>query len=751
MKKRTIFALSAAVAALMTGHVAADAQSRPVSRTWLDSSKSPDERARAAIAAMTLDEKLAMLSGTFGFSVLATRPEEKRIGAGHVPGVPRLGIPDLWESDASLGVANGGEMRKGDVATALPSGLAIAATFDPALAHEGGVMIGSEARAKGFNVLLAGGMNLVRDPWGGRAFEYLGEDPLVSGLLGGEAVRGVQSNGIVSTVKHYALNPQESGRYVVDGQIPEAALRESDLLAFEIAMKIGQPGSVMCGYNKVNGDWACENPYLLTDVLKKDWGFKGWVMSDWGAVHSTEKAALAGLDQQSGRELDKQHYFGPPLKAAVEAGRVPISVINDKVHRILRTMFHHGVVDNPPPSTPQPIDYAAHAEVAQRVAEAGIVLLKNEGNLLPLTASARKIAVIGGHSDVGVLSGGGSSQVRSVGGNALELKRDGAGPFSGMMARSFHNSSPLRAIRERASGATVSFSSGEDAVAAAKAAGDADVAIIFATEWRTEVLDQESLNLTPDQEKLIAAVAAANKRTIVVLETGGPVIMPWLPKVGAVLEAWYPGQRGGEAIARVLFGDIDPSGRLPVTFPASVEQAPRPQIPGFAEAKAAFEKLAQSPPTDLTSLDLSGGMKSFPVRYEEGADVGYRWYARKGFKPAFPFGHGLSYTRFSFEGLTVQNGTAPTARFTVANIGKRAGIEVAQVYAKPEGGLPRLVGFSRISLEPGEKREVIVPLNLLPAQSFDSGTKRWLPLTGALQISAGRSSADLPLSASYKP
>lgn len=708
--------------------------------------QSADARARAVLAKLTLDEKLAMLSGTFGASVLATNPNEKRIGAGHVPGVPRLGIPDLWESDASLGVANGGEMRKGDVATALPSSLATAASFDPAIARAGGAMIGSEARAKGFNVLLAGGVNLIRDPWGGRAFEYLSEDVLLSGVMAGESIAGIQSNGIVSTIKHYALNPQESGRYVVNGRIGEAALRESDLLAFQIGIERGHPGSVMCGYNKVNGDWACENDWLLNTVLKKDWSYPGWVMSDWGAVHSTEKAALAGLDQQSGRELDKQPYFVKPLREAVAAGRVSVGVIDDKVLRILRMMFEHGLVDNPPPATPTAINYAENAKVAQRAAEAGIVLLKNESALLPLAASAGRIAVIGGHADVGVLSGAGSSQVRSVGGNVLEIPLPGAGPFSGLLKRSYHASSPLQAIGRRVGADKVRFVSGDDVEAAVKAAQEADIAVVFADEWRTEILDQESLNLTPAQERLIQAVAKANPRTVVVLETGGPVVMPWLSQVGAVMEAWYPGQNGGEAIARVLFGEVNPSGRLPVTFPASSDQPPRPEIPGLAQAKTYFENLSKNPPTDLASLDLTGGMTTFPVDYVEGADVGYRWYSKQGRKPAFAFGHGLSYTSFGYGGLALTGGAKPVARFTLRNTGNRAGAEVAQVYGAAAGQQPRLVGFVRVELARGESRQVAVPLDWRTLRSYDTTGKRWITPAGPVKITIGGASDDAQLS-----
>jgi beta-glucosidase len=548
--------------------------------------------------------------------------------AGHQPAIPRLGIPALRETDASLGVANQVEQRKGDVATALPSGLALAASFDSQLAFQSGAMIGSEARAKRFNVMLAGGVNLTRDPWGGRNFEYLGEDPLLAGTIAGESIRGIQSNRIVSTIKHFALNAQETGRFVMDARIDEAAFRESDLLAFRIAIERGQPGSVMCAYNRVNGDYACENDWLLNRVLKGDWGYRGWVMSDWGAVHSTVKAARTGLDQQSGGELDTHPFFRADLRKAIERGELPKARLDDMVRRILFGSFSTGVMDAPVVDAPQSIDYAGNAEVAQRAAEAGIVLLKNERGILPLAKTAKRIVLIGGHADVGVLSGGGSSQVRSVGGAPVEIPLTG-GPAASFVRRTWHASSPLNAIRALAPRAQVQFIDGSDPAAAAAAARSADLAIVVATQWTTEAEDPESIALEGNQDALIAAVATANSKTAVVLTTAGPVLMPWIDRVPAVLAAWYPGQRGGEAIARVLFGEVNPSGRLPITFPAATAQAPRPQIPGMEQVLA-----------DPKRGEDARAIRPFEVQYREGSDVGYRWYARQGHTPLFAFGHG---------------------------------------------------------------------------------------------------------------
>jgi len=720
-----------------------------VAHRWDDTRLDPDRRARQVLAEMTLDEKIAMVNGTFGSKLRKAAPAERRVGAGHVPGVARFGIPDLYETDGGLGVANGGAMRPGDVATAMPSSLAVGASFDPGLAFADGAMIGGETRAKGFNVLLAGGANLIRDAWSGRDFEYVSEDVLLTGSLAGESIRGIQSNHIISTIKQFVLNAQESGRYVLDARSSDAALRESDLLAFELAIACGDPGSVMCSYNKVNGGWACENGHLLHDVLKRDWGFAGWVMSEWGAVHSTAKAANAGLDQESGQELDTQPYFAAPLKQAVEAGTVPMARLDDMVERILRTMFARGLIDAPAPVTPQQIDYAADAAVAQRAAEEGIVLLKNDRGLLPLGRTAQRIVVIGAQADSGVLSGGGSSQVQAVGGTPIRLPIPGAGPALSFIRRSYHGSSPLAALRALAPKISLTYADPSDPAAAAAIAKTADLVLIFSEQWRSEAMDLASLHLDDRQDDLIATVAGANPKTVVVLETGGPVLMPWLDKVGAVVEAWYPGERGGDAIARVLLGDVDGSGRLPVTFPADPAQALRSVAPGLAEAQAAAARPAPTHPIGgLTTVDLTGGMASFPVDYPEGADVGYRWYLRKAMKPLFPFGFGLSYTRFAYRNLQILPVTPAKIRFTVTNIGMRAGSDVPQVYATPgAAAVSRLVGYRRVTLGPGATERVEIVLEPRLLARFDGASHGWKMPRGpiAIAIAIGHDAEEIEL------
>ena len=439
----------ALAAALMPANLAA--QDEPPLVMAADTRGTPDERAATMLRQMTDAEKLTLLMGYFGADfapaqytmVAGARPGS----AGYVPGIERLGIPAQWQTDAGIGVATQGGAPEKRGRTALPSGLATAATWDPALAFAGGAMIGREARADGFNVLLGGGVNLVREPRNGRNFEYGGEDPLLAGVMVGWQIAGVQSNDIVSTSKHFAVNDQETDRGAGNSVIDEAALRTSDLLAFQFAHEIGNPGSVMCAYNRVNGPYACEHPFLLTQVLRHEWGWPGYVLSDWGAVHSTAASVNAGLDQESGFGLQTQGWLSAErLEAALAAGEIDHARIDQMVHRILRTLFAHGVVDNPVEAG-QFIDFDTNRAVSQADAESAIVLLKNEGNLLPLAATARRIVVIGGHADRGVLSGGGSSQVYPGGGPDGENAVPGIAPTSWPGPVVYYPSSPLEELR----------------------------------------------------------------------------------------------------------------------------------------------------------------------------------------------------------------------------------------------------------------------------------------------------------------
>jgi beta-glucosidase len=725
------------LAALLLAGVAANAVPpvsaqpvAPAARPWMNSRLGPDERTKLLLSQMTFDEKVALLHGAMAMPFGPFKLPAGAIGsAGFIPGNARLGIPALQESDASLGVTNPMMVRgPGDMSTALPSSLALAATFDPAIAYEGGRVVGREARAKTINVQLAGGVDLARDPRNGRNFEYAGEDPLLAGLIAGESIRGIQSTGVISTAKHYALNDQEHNRNTVDAVIGEAAARESDLLAFQIAIERGQPGSIMCSYNLVNGTYACQHDWLLNRVLKGDWGYKGFVMSDWGAVHSLD-ALMGGLDQQSGEQLDAKVWFDAPLKDAVKAGKIPMARVDDAAGRVLRAMFAAGLFDRT--DKPADIDFATHADVAQHEAEEGIVLLQNRNNILPLAASAKRIVVIGGHADAGVPSGTGSSQVTNP------YRKEAILPVAsvpiggeGMMAAFsnvvFHPSAPLAALRSHLKGAQIAFDTGLYPDSAAAAARNADVAIVFVYQPSGEGDDVPSIDLPMGQNALVEAVAAANPNTIVVVESGNPVALPWADKVGAIVEAWYGGARGGEAIARVLTGEVNPSGRLPMTWPMSESQLPRPDIPGWTAG-----------PTDPVRVDYT----------IEGSDVGYRWYARKGEVPRYWFGHGLSYTRFGYDNLVVRGGKVLEAEVTVTNQGDRAGKDVVQLYltARPGGAARRLVAFQKLSLAPGESRRLKLTGDLRLVADFDANKKRWVIPAGTYRLAIGRDAGSASL------
>jgi beta-glucosidase len=679
---------------------------------------SPDERAAALEARMTDAERVRLLHSTFARPDRTGKPlpEGAIVSASFTPGIPRLGIPALLETDASLGVAWVNGLRH-DGATALPLSLSLASTWDRDVARRGSALIAKEARAKGFNVLLAGGVNLAREPRNGRNFEYLGEDPLLAGTLAGETVRAIQAAQMISTVKHFALNPQESGRHVANSLLSDAAAHDSDLLAFRIAIEIGQPGAVMCAYNRYNGPHACQSRYLLSDTLKREWQFPGFVMSDWGAVRDVHDL-LAGLDRQSGEELDDKFYFADDLLAAAQTERAMHARMRDAARRVLRSMFAAGLY------------VAAGAAIARDAAVAGIVLLKNDG-VLPLPRNAQRIAVIGGYAHAGVMSGGGSSQVEPAAGPAIAFQ-----PGEARRSMDLHPAPPLAAIRARLpNDARVRFNDGYSPAGAAALAADADVAIVFAAQWMSEGVDAADLSLPQGQDAMIAAVAAANPRTIVVLETGGPVLMPWLGDVSAVLEAWYPGSSGGDAVADVLFGDANPSGRLPITFPASLEQLPRPKLDDTSDPKR-----------DTGSQ--SHALQGFDVDYNiEGADVGYRWFARTDARPLFPFGHGLGYTQFDYSDLHVAGGDTLRASFTVTNVGDRAGKDVPQVYVVDRAGTKglRLIGWGNVSLAPGESRRVEVVADPRVLGDWSTQRRAWQVRAGDYSVNVAHASdrADL--------
>ncbi len=693
---------------------------QPLPHAWQNRGLSADDRAQALVHELTRAEKLTIVTGYFGVQKEWNEyrfPEARAQSAGFVPGVARVGFTPQWQSDAGSGVATQGEAPAELERTVLPSGLLTACTFDPALAERAGAMIGSEARASGFNVLLAGGVDLLRDPGNGRNFEYGGEDPLLAGSMVGAIVRGIQSNHIVSTVKHFAFNDQETGRGIVNVVVDEAAARSSDLLAFQFAIELGNPGSVMCSYNKINGTYACQNEWLLSQVLKEDWGYRGYVMTDWHAQHDTVQNALAGLDQETGVSHLGQYQWLDKLSHAIDGGAVPEARLDDMVRRIARTLIEKGAVDEP--VAPAAIDFAAHAEVTRADAENGITLLKNEG-ILPLKSELKRIAVIGGHADAGVLTGGGSAQVYARGGNAVR----GLGLTHWPGPEVYAPSSPLVALRAELPSADITWDPGTDPKSAAEAAAKADVAIVFATQWTAEAMDF-SLTLPDGQDKLIEAVTSANKHTVVVLETGGAVLLPWLARVPALVEAWYPGSEGGKAIARVLSGAVNPSGHLALSFPRALTQLPRPKIVG--------DGLPKDQP--------------FDVHYDEGAAVGYRYYDAKHLEPALPFGAGLSYTKFTRGGLSAKlEGAELRVSFHVQNTGARAGKDVALVFVSPVAGgweAPKRLGaFAKRELSPSASADVSLTVDPRLLATFDVKAHAFRIAKGTYRVTLASTARD---------
>ncbi|HEY6763969.1 MAG TPA: glycoside hydrolase family 3 C-terminal domain-containing protein [Candidatus Sulfotelmatobacter sp.] len=700
---------------------------------WMNVKLSPDERAAMVLKEMTIDEKISMIHGTGmeGLGPVSPLAIKSNGGAGYVLAIERLGIPAIQMSDAAYGVRGSGE--NGRYATALPSDVAGAASWDLDGAYQYGALIGRELRAQGFNMSLGGGVNLTREPRNGRTFEYMGEDPILAGKMVGSVMTGLQAQHVIGDIKHYALNDQESGRNSVNVNVDKRAMRESDLLAFEIGLRASHAAAVMCSYNRVNGDYACENKYLLTDVLKNDWHFPGFVVSDWQATHSTAKASAAGLDH----EEPGWYLYSDKFKEALQSGQIPMAQLDDHVRRILRSMFATGVVDDP--SKKGVVDVERDLDIAQKLAEQSIVLLKNE-NQLPLDASKiHSLAVIGAHCDVGMISGGGSAQVDPPGGNAIKPPGQGQTHWQDQI---WFPTSPLKSIAAKIPAATVSYDSGTDPSKAAALAKNADVAIVFAYQWESEGMDLDSLSLSGNQNELIAKVAAANPHTVVVLESGTAVTMPWVSQPAAIVEAWYAGSRGAQALANILFGDINPSAKLPMTFPLSEADLPHPTL-----VKPPAKSVSPEGP-DAWAIILKG-LPPFQISYDEGLKVGYKWYDAERKQVLFPFGYGLSYTTYSYSALKVSTGKNVQVSFTVTNSGGRAGAEIAQVYAAlpDNAGEPpkRLVGWSKMNLKPGESKDVTMEVDGQYLSIFNVDKNSWQLVPGEYSFMVGGSSQSLPL------
>ena len=659
------------------------------------------------IARMTLEEKIQMLHGA-----------NRRGFIGYVPAIPRLGIPELALTDGPAGVRHG-------PGTAFPAPVSLAATWDRSLAREYGAALGAETKARGQNILLAPMVNIVRVPEGGRNFETFGEDPYLTAQIASAEIRGIQSQGVMAEVKHYAANNQEKDRLQVSAEVDERTLREIYLPAFEAAVKEAKVGSVMAAYNKVNGTFSSENTHLLKDILKGEWEFDGFVVSDWGATHSTVEAANNGLDI----EMPGDQYFGKQLLAAVQQGKVSQATIDDKVRRILRMMVRFGFFDRP--AKIGPINYQAQGQVARRVAEAGVVLLKNEGNVLPLDVNSFKsLALIGPYADRATSGGGGSARMSP-----------------------FNTVSPLAAITERIGDRAIlrflkfvpgtDLSKSDPATTGAGLLADAvqlakecDLALVFARDFETEGVDRAAITLPDEQDEMISAIVRANPRTIVVLNTGCMVLVNrWADAVPAIVQAWYSGQDDGNVIADVLFGNINPSGKLPVTFSRTREEMP------------------------VAAAEQYPGLNGRGL-YSEGVFVGYRHFDKNNIAPQFAFGHGLSYTTFDYSNIKVSRnrikpGESLTVELQVKNTGRREGAEVVQLYLQDmKASVPRAVkelkGFEKVLLRPGQMKLVRLSLDARSMAFYDVTKKQWTVEPGQFKVMAGSSSRDIRVSAEFE-
>jgi beta-glucosidase len=704
MPRSTWAALSAAVisaaAVLSAGSSARAATQCP----WMSLTMTPTQRTAAVLAAMSTSDKLALFTGVDPHAALGVA--EGPLYVGYVPANPRLCIPALTLNDGPAGVA---DLMVGT--TSFPAPIVQAATWDRKLQERFGHTLGLEAWQKGVNVLLAPNVNIARVPENGRNFEAFGEDPFLSGQTGAAEIAGIQQNSIIATVKHFAVNSQETNRYYVSSNVDERTLQELYLPPFETAVRQARVGAVMCAYGQLDATFNCQDEALLTTVLRQQFGFHGLVVSDWGATWSTVTSANAGLDL----EMPGGQYFGSALADAVANGTVSMQTIDAMARSILTPMFRLGLFDRPPPPlkdvSSADVSTQADQHVALRVAEEGTVLLKNSTGTLPLRPGpGATIAVIGapaGFGDIRPYTAGRGSAFVSA-----------ATPVS-----------PLQALTARAakSSATVVSADGSDPAAAAALARQASVAIVFAYDQEQEGQDRPGLELPAGQDQLIEQVAQANPHTIVVLDTGGPVLMPWLDQVEAVVEAWYAGQRDGDAIAAILFGDANPGGRLPQTFPtsdASVPTSTVTQWPGADEAQDAS--------------------------FSEGLEVGYRWYDANHVEPLFPFGFGLSYTRFAYDHLHVKRtGKRIRVSFTLRNTGSVKGSEVPQLYVddpRAAGEPPKqLKGYQRVILRPHQSRLVTFALNARSFAYWDVTSAKWRVAPGLYRILVGASSRDIRL------
>lgn len=687
----TLLLLLASTAGILAGGGVA----LPTTSPWMDPLLPPEERALLLLAEMTLAEKIAMAHGV-GLSGTSYM--------GEVAANPRLGIPALRLQDGPAGVADGATG-----VTAFPAALALAASWDTGLMRQYAADIAAEERGKGAGVQLAPMLNLARVPQAGRNFESFGEDPFLAAAMARAGVSGIQSQGVIAAAKHFVGNEQETDRTMASSDVDERTLQEIYYPPFRAAVRAGA-GAVMGSYNRVNGRHGCEME-SLDSVLRGAWGFDGFVMTDWNADFSAVAAANDGLDlEMPGIDGD----FSAALESAVNSGQVPLSRLDGMICRLLATMFRFGLFDTPSAGDlAADVTSPAHTTFARSAAAQGMVLLKNAGNALPLNPAAiASIAVIGSAAATAPISTG-------LGSGSVILP---------------YEVTPLQGIINRAgAGVSVRFQQGDGGTIAqaAQLAQQCDVAVVFAGERAGEGNDRAGLSLPGDINELISAVALANSRTIVVLNTSGPVLMPWINRVPAVLAAWYPGQENGNAAAAVLFGDVNPAGRLPVTFPGSATEIPT------------------GTPDQYPGIDGH-------VSYSENLRLGYRWYDANLKTPLFPFGHGLSYTTFTYYGLSIGTPT-PAGQVeiavTVRNSGGRLGGEVVQLYLGFPAGAgepPRqLKGFRKVVIPAEETQRVSFPLTAEELACWDPATRGWQIFPGTYTVFVGSSSRDIRLSGAF--
>ncbi|MGC5167576.1 beta-glucosidase [Luteimicrobium sp. DT211] len=695
---------------------------------WMDTRKTPEQRANLLLKASTLDQKLRWLD-----EQAANSPTQTTFSG--------VTYPVQVDCTPQVVYTDGPDYVRGSAGvTIFPDQIGLAASWDQALAYDKGAAQADEAFRSGKNVILGPGVSSGRTPLAGRTPEYLGEDSLLSGDLAAADINGIQNGNpdepVMAVVKHYIANEQELDRQTSSSNIDGRTLREIYNLPFQILLSKSQPGGIMCSYNQVNGAYACENP-ILNNLLKGDTGFDGFVVSDFGAVHSTAPSLANGLDQ----ELNRPKFYTPAtIGAALDAGQVTVAQIDEAALRVVKAYIAAGLFDHPLPTTPSTTTSTAeHKALAEQIATQGSVLLKNKGDVLPLTKKTKTIAIVGPTASNTPTNGVSAATVCNQGGS-----------FGGGNACT-NPVAPLDAITARAAqvGATVTYANGSDPAAAAAVAAKADVAIVFGYSKQGEGSDRTTLSLDNGGDALISAVAAANKKTVVILETGSATDMPWLASAKAVVEAWYPGEQQGTALAKLLYGDENFTGRLPMTFPKSLADTPTSapaQYPGvFA---------------DGTTTRPSGSSAIRQVSYSEGLLVGYKWYDAKKIEPLFPFGYGLSYTDFAYNKVSVTkstNGTKPIkVSFLVTNAGPVRGTETSQVYLSLPGstGEPvRLAGYAQTNPKVGKSQKVTVTIDPksadLPLSYYEPASHSWTIAPGTYKVGVGSSVDDIELTGKF--